>query len=887
MLLINYIKRIFNWSLEKFRAFRSIIFPQIPTVTIEQNIYYICLFGDYNELTKCLNGEYQPGVAYPSHLSNYFLSFFPQLQHYCYKNKRIEYIHTILLHYIDNNLCAALQGNNPNIINLLLTKLTFDNMMECLKRAVQNNKQNIIIFLRLKISALDADRAIAYAINDNNHELIKCLFNVIDINIIYKHLKIFVRNNNVVAIKSLISKMDQDIIDTLFKYAIEHENYDLIDVFLDSASPRCIADLISKAIETKNKIVINALASKIPESFAPEFFAALEYMQEKEFKEFITEVSALFIFKSFNSVKHVHNSIKKLVEMMPYSVVETLLQLSQERNALELIELFSDRLEEIVFTESIQEYYEKNTLESILSLGDRISNVVLSTKIKDRVLYFFSRLIPIMQEHAGSDIHNENPFSYDIYSKSFTCEAFKDIRFLTVSCILLEDALQNNKSSIINLILPKMTYLHEVAYDKHGYIPKILLLAVKQKNLETIISFSNGLAKNETIDEAYNLSCDLNFSDSAKALLPNVSDMFALKILNKAAATGDTEGVAVLSCRTFPLKEISKIIDAALHNSMFQIVEILIRKNDLDSYFYQKLNEGFTTNEKINDVVLSWKKKPGWALPELQKMLNILIQTCGYHGPKDDLSKITLALVKFTEQHNCIEKLRYAYSATNNINQRINSYFFRSIESEHPENLAEHASYFYKNLFKKTVKDLRVTYDKLLTDSGLKCFKHNRAYIENHLSPEQLVSSNKKTKTDLFYEMLLQPPDGSYVSDVCHFEVIRTVRVLHLRNVIKIFMAEDFYIDYDLHQGIINTDLKVLRRQLSENLSQMLGAYWDDELREAFALLKLHSTEVYGDLYNMSTSQLLTGFIERNIGERVYEKLAKTSKTEFIGRYRI
>ncbi len=378
MLLINYIKNIFCWSFEKLRAFRFTIFPQIPTVTIEQNIYFICLFCDYNELTKCLNGEYQPGVTYPSNLSNYFLSFFPKLQHYYYKNKRKKYIHSILLQYIDNNLSAALQGNNPNIINLLLTKLTFDNMMACLKRAIQNNKQDIIILLRLKVSALDANRALAYAISDNSYELIKCLVNVIDINISYKYLKIVMENSNVAAMKSLMSEINQNIIDTLLKHAIEHENYDLIDVFSASASPRCIANLISQAIETKNKIVINALTEKIPESFAPGFFVALEYMKEDEFKEFITKISGLFIYKCLNSVKHVHNSINKLVAMMPYSVTETLLHLSHEYNALELIELFSDRLEEIVFTESIREYYDKNTLEPILALSDRISNVELS-----------------------------------------------------------------------------------------------------------------------------------------------------------------------------------------------------------------------------------------------------------------------------------------------------------------------------------------------------------------------------------------------------------------------------------------------------------------------------------------------------------------------------
>lgn len=890
MLLINHLKTIFRWSLEKFSAFRSIALPQRPTVTIEQNIYYICLFGDYNELTKCLNGEYQPGVAYPSNLSNYFLGFFPQLQHYYYKNKRTKYIHSILLQYIDNNLSAALQGSNPNIINLLLTRLTFDNIMECLKRAVQNNKQDIIIFLRSKVSALDADRALAYAIDDNSHELIKCLVGVIDVNIIYRHLKIAVGNNNVAAMKSLTSKMNQDVIDTLFKDAIEHEHYDLIDVFSASASPRCIADLIGKAIETNNKIIINALTAKMPASFAPEFFLALEYMAEKEFKEFITNVSVLFIYKCFHSVKHVTNSIKQLVKMIPYSVIEPLLQLSHEHNDLELIELFSDRLEEIVFTRSIQEYYAKNELEPILSLGDRVSNVTLSTKVKERVLYFFSCLIPIMQEHTEGDTHNRNQYSYDIYSESFICEAFKDTRFLTVSCILLEDALENNKSSIINLISSKMTCLHKEAYDKHGYILRILLLAVKQKNLETIISFSNGLAKNETIDKAYNLSCDLNFSDSAKALLPNVSDMVALRILNQAAATGNTEGIAILSCRKFPMEKISKIIDEALHNSMFQIVEILIRNNDLDSYLYQVLSEGFTTNENINAVVLSFKKqKGGWLdpLPEPQKMLNVLIQACGYLGPKDDLSRITLVLAKFKEQHNCIAKQCCEYSATNNKSRRINNDFSITIESEYPKKLlVEKANYFYKKLYKTSVRDLRVTYDHLLTESGLNCFKHNRAYIENHLTSEQLAIIDK-TKTGSFDERFLELLKDHYVSDVDKFEVIRTARVLHLANVFKIFMAEDFHIDDDLHEGVINTDLTVLRTQLSENLSQMLGKYWGDELREAFALQKLHSTEVYGDLYNMSTSQLLTGFIERNIVERANKTLAKTSKTEFISRYRI
>ncbi len=889
-MLNNYIKKI-SRSSEKFIAFARKTFKQAPVVTVEQNVYYSCLFGDYSELSKCLNGEYQPGIKYPSHLSNYFLSFFPQLEHYYYKNKRIEYIHFVLLQNSDNNLSAALQSNNPNIINLLSTKLSFDDMMECLKNAIKNNKQDIVSFLRLKILSLNTNRALAKAISEHDHELIECLCKEIDVNIIYQHLTHAAEINDLATMRLLIAKFNQEMVDSFFKFLIKHQLCNFIDIFSNLASPSCIARIIREAIENKNKMIVDALIIKIPDAFGLELFAIFDRMQETDLNEFVTNVSGLLVYKSFYSVMNDTISVNNLVKKMTHSVAEILLHLALEHNAPELIEVLNDRVEEIVFATSILEASDENSSEPILSLADKISNTTLSTGVKERVLNFCSSLIPVTLEYAEGGSNNINLYKEDVSGESYICMAFRDIRSFTIACILLENDLQNNKSNIINFILPKMIYLCESLDDKHGYILRILRLAVEHKNLKIIVGFSNESVKKEVMNEVYKLSCEQNFPEATNVLLRYVSDAFALNILNIAASvendsTTNIEHVKILSYRSFTLKEITKIIDVALYNSKFQIIEILIGSNGLDLYFYQELNEGFTTNEKINAVVLSWKQKLGWPLPEPKKMLNILTQACGYHGAKDELAIITLALVKFKEQYNFIEKTVHADIALHHKSYGINSYFFTPTESEAPKTLVEKADYFYKGLFKIKVRELNRAYDKLLTESGLKCFKNNRAHVKNYLYPEQLTNGNKKTKADLFYGVFLNPPEGSYVGDVRHFEVMRTVRILHLRHVVKLFMSEDFFINCDLPEEALNAELNILTTQLREVLSQMLGAYWDDELREAFALLRLHTTEVYGELYNMSTDKLLSEFIERNIKERVYQNLTKTSKKTFINKYR-
>ena len=84
MFLLNYLTNMLQRTFAKFSAFISQMFIRIhiPSITVEQNVYFTCLFGDYNALATCLNGQYQPQIIYPAYLSNYFLSFFPRLEHY-------------------------------------------------------------------------------------------------------------------------------------------------------------------------------------------------------------------------------------------------------------------------------------------------------------------------------------------------------------------------------------------------------------------------------------------------------------------------------------------------------------------------------------------------------------------------------------------------------------------------------------------------------------------------------------------------------------------------------------------------------------------------------------------------------------------------------------
>ena len=165
MSLLDYAKKAFHWISEKFTTFMYRFFTPTTKISVEQSIYNSCLNGDYNILSSILNGKYKPEIYYPSMMSNYLLSFFPSLEHRYFKDKRMKYVHNFMHENIGLCLDYALRSNNPNIINMVSSSLTLNQMMACLKRSVQGNKHDVIKFLLLKISSIDPDKDMSDVIN--------------------------------------------------------------------------------------------------------------------------------------------------------------------------------------------------------------------------------------------------------------------------------------------------------------------------------------------------------------------------------------------------------------------------------------------------------------------------------------------------------------------------------------------------------------------------------------------------------------------------------------------------------------------------------------------------------------------------------------------------